>query len=137
MVGLQDVQPTAQLSRDEEFFQTQYGLLKSYSLAERVGQSLGLGNDPTFLHEMGIRGSPAPAPGGGSPAWVTGFLQGGLNVLPVRDSRLVRITFDSPDPELSARVANAFADNFINPTWSGVSRPRPTPATSSSSAWPS
>ena len=42
-----------------------------------------------------------------------GFLEGGLGVYPVRDSRLVRITFDSPDPALSARVANAFADNFI------------------------
>jgi capsular exopolysaccharide synthesis family protein len=113
VVGLQDVQPTSQLARDEEFFQTQYGLLKSYSLAERVGQSLGLGNDPTFLREMGIHGTPRPAAGGGSPQWVTGFLRGGLGVEPVRDSRLVRITFDSPNPELSARIANAFADNFI------------------------
>jgi capsular exopolysaccharide synthesis family protein len=114
VVGLQDVQPVAQLSRDEEFFQTQYGLLKSYSLAQRVSQSLGLANDPAFLREMGVHGGRRPPAGGASPPWVTGFLRGGLNVLPVRDSRLVRITFDSPDPELSARVANAFADNFIS-----------------------
>jgi len=113
VVGIQDVQPVAQLSRDEEFFQTQYGLLKSYSLAERVGQSLGLANDPGFLRMMGFHGAPRPTPGGGTPAWVAGFLRGGLDVLPVRDSRLVRISFNSPDPDLSARVANAFADNFI------------------------
>jgi capsular exopolysaccharide synthesis family protein len=111
VIGLPDTQPVAQLARDEEFFQTQYGLLKSYSLAQRVGQSLGLANDPSFLRALGVRR--ATQGGGGSPPWVTGFLRGGLNVLPVRDSRLVKITFDSPDPALSARVANSFADNFI------------------------
>ncbi len=113
IMGLQDVQPTAQLAREEEFFQTEYGLLKSWSLSQRVGQSLGLANDPNFLRMMGVHAKPQPSAGGGTPTWVTGFLSGGLNVLPVRDSRLVQITFDSPDPALSARIANAFADNFI------------------------
>ena len=45
---------------------------------------------------------------------MAGFLEGGLGVSPVRDSRLVRLTFDSPNPALSARIANAFADNFIS-----------------------
>jgi len=114
VVGLNEVQPVDRLARDQEFFQTQYGLLKSWSLAQRVAQSQNLGSDPELLKALGMRRRAARAAAApGSNDWVVGFLQSGLGVFPVRDSRLVRITFDSPDPALSARIANAFADNFI------------------------
>jgi capsular exopolysaccharide synthesis family protein len=106
-----DVAPVERLSRDQEFFQTQYGLLKSWSLAQHVVQSPGLVSDPAFMKAMGTRKPPSAAVL--ARGWGVGFLEGGLGVFPVRDSRLVRISFDSPDPNLSARVANAFADNFI------------------------
>jgi polysaccharide biosynthesis transport protein len=112
VVGMGDVEPMDKLSRDQEFFQTQYGLLKSYSLAERVGQAENLANDPSFLKAMGLPHAPR-GPRAADGSWVAGFLERGLGVYPVRDSRLVRLTFDSPEPALSARVANAFADNFI------------------------
>jgi capsular exopolysaccharide synthesis family protein len=112
VVGLNDVQPVDRLARDQEFFQTQYGLLKSWSLAQRVAQSENLGSDPALMKALGVRRRRV-RPGAGANDWVVGFLQGGLGVYPVRDSRLVRLTFDSPDPALSARIANAFADNFI------------------------
>jgi succinoglycan biosynthesis transport protein ExoP len=112
VVGLNDVQPVDRLARDQEFFQTQYGLLKSWSLAQRVAQSENLGSDPQLLKALGMR-KRRVRPGAGANDWVVGFLEGGLGVYPVRDSRLVRLSFDSPDPALSARVANAFADNFI------------------------
>jgi capsular exopolysaccharide synthesis family protein len=105
-----DVAPMERVARDQEFFQTQYGLLKSWSLAARVAQTENFASDPQFLHAMGIRRAPVRKGGG---EWVAGMLQGGLGVYPVRDSRLVRLTFDSPDPNLSARIANAFAQNFI------------------------
>jgi capsular exopolysaccharide synthesis family protein len=115
VVGIADAQPVDRLTRDEEFFQTQYGLLKSWSLSTRVAQSLGLASDPSFLKAMGVSGPAArPQAAAQRQQWATGVLQGGLGVFPVRDSRLVRITFDSPDPQLSARIANAFADNFIS-----------------------
>ncbi len=107
-----EVEPVERLSRDQEFFQTQYGLLKSWSLAQRVAQTPGLSSDPAFLKAMGVRHPPSAA--ALNDGWGVGFLEGGLGVYPVRDFRLVRITFDSPDPNLSARVANAFADNFIS-----------------------
>ena len=37
----------------------------------------------------------------------------GLSVDPVKESRLVRLSFDSPDPAFSARVVNAVAEGFI------------------------
>ena len=112
VVGLNDAQPVDRLARDQEFFQTQYGLLKSWSLADRVAQSENLATDPQFLKALGMAPR-KPRAGAGANDWVAGYLMGGLGVYPVRDSRLVRLTFDSPDRNLSARIANAFAENFI------------------------
>jgi len=113
VVGMGDVEPMEKLARDQEFFQTQYGLLKSFSLAERVAQAENLANDPGFMTALGMR-HPRRGRRAADGSWVAGYLEGGLGVYPVRDSRLVRLTFDSPDPALSARIANAFADNFIS-----------------------
>lgn len=113
VVGMGDVEPMDKLARDQEFFQTQYGLLKSYSLAERVAQAENLASDPGFMKALGMR-HPRRGRRAADGSWVAGYLEGGLGVYPVRDSRLVRLTFDSPDPALSARIANAFADNFIS-----------------------
>jgi capsular exopolysaccharide synthesis family protein len=98
----------------EEFFQTQYGILRSRSLAERVSDSLGLATSDAFLRQMGAE-PPAAGPGLATRRKnaVVAVISDNLNVSPVRGSRLVTISFDSPDPALSARIANAFAQNFI------------------------
>ncbi|HRJ65134.1 MAG TPA: Wzz/FepE/Etk N-terminal domain-containing protein, partial [Brevundimonas sp.] len=49
-----DVTPSESLIQGEEFFQTQYGLLRSRSLAERVIESLGLANSDAALKAIGI-----------------------------------------------------------------------------------
>lgn len=101
----------------EEFFQTQYGLLRSRSLAERVIDTLGLAASDAFLQQMGVE--PPAATGTAAERiaarreLVLAVVQDGLGISPVTGSRLVVINFDSPDPQLSARVANAFAENFI------------------------
>lgn len=43
-----------------------------------------------------------------------GHLAGGLSVDPVRLSQLIRINYESPDRELTARVANAVAAEYID-----------------------
>ena len=43
-----------------------------------------------------------------------GGLPGELTIAPVRNSRLVKVHFDSPEPEMAARIANAIAVAFIN-----------------------
>lgn len=112
-----EVSPNASMMQAEEFFQTQYGLIRSRSLAQRVAESEGLAADARFLEAMGMDAGPAAASGPTSLARrqdaVVGLLQANLGVQPARGSRLVDITFDSPDPEQSARIANAFAVNFI------------------------
>ena len=117
----------------DDFLQTQYELLRSRSLAERVAEDLGLpvsvvaaqSSRPSwkqrFSELVSARGreqpAPAPADAGTRSAndvrAIAGIVQGGLDIQPVRDSRLVHISFDSPTPAFAARVANAVADGFI------------------------
>lgn len=118
VVNIGGVDATDQFEQSQEFFETQYGLIKSRSLAERVAQSLGLAASDSFVREMGRnRLTLGPSGGGANPSVkqrsVVGVLQRHLGVVPVKDSRLVKITFDSPSPALSAQIANAFADNYI------------------------
>ena len=40
-------------------------------------------------------------------------VQAGVNVPPPPNSRLVRISFQSPDPEWASKIANGIADSFI------------------------
>jgi len=110
-------------SADQEFYQTQYGLLDSRALSERVAMQLRLVDDQTFFERFGVSAKdPAfqlvngryPASGRAARQRVAGeVLRANLDVAPTRLSRLVDIKFTSPDPAFSAQVANAWADNFI------------------------
>ncbi len=110
-------------SADQEFYLTQYGLLQARTLAERVANQLGLVDDPKFFEIFGQK-SDAPAftlvngryPASGRAERLRtagGILLKNLSIKPTRMSRLVDIAFTSPDAALSARIANAWADNYI------------------------
>jgi succinoglycan biosynthesis transport protein ExoP len=108
---------------DQEFYQTQYGLLKSRALSERVATQLRLVDDPKFYEMFG--GTPErpaflasngrySAAGRAERVRRAGEILGGnLAVDPTRLSRLVKIGFISPNAAFSARIANAWAENFI------------------------
>ncbi len=108
---------------DQEFYQTQYGLLQSRSLSERVAVQLRLVDDPKFYERFGVTSdAPAfqlvngryPAAGRATRQRVAGeILRNRLDVAPTRLSRLVDVRFTSPDPEFSAKIANAWSDAFI------------------------
>ncbi|WP_374512673.1 GumC family protein [Brevundimonas sp.] len=115
--NVEEVSPQESMIQGEEFFQTQYGLLRSRSLAERVVDGLGLASNDGFLEAMGVTppeaGSTAADTSRRRREAVIKVVQDNLGVVPARGSRLVTLTFDSPDPALAARIANAFAQNFI------------------------
>jgi len=117
VVTTEDVAPRENMVMGEEFFQTQYGLLRSRSLAERVVESLGLASSDQALASLGVappeRNGTAAVQAERRRAVALEAVQDGLGVTPVRGSRLVAISFDNPDPVVAARVANAFAENFI------------------------
>lgn len=109
---------------DQEFYETQYGLLKARSLAERVAASLRLQDDPRFFDAYGIKndwfqnGRVQPgAPSRDARVKIAGsVLMGGFDVNHERMSRLVTIGFTSPDPALAQRVVDAWGNNFVQST---------------------
>jgi capsular exopolysaccharide synthesis family protein len=113
VVSAEDQTPVDNYS--DEFFLTQYGLLKSRALAARVAESLGLSADATFIGTMTGRPrmSAKALTGEARRQEVLDLLREHEGVTPQRGSRLVAVTFSSPDPALSARIANALAENFI------------------------
>ncbi|MFN3523705.1 MAG: GumC family protein [Phenylobacterium sp.] len=110
----------------EEFYQTQYGLLKSRSLAERVVANLNLAYDEDFMDQAGsmTKDGDAGAAAAAAPRTAAerkaraeraaGIVMSGLTVEPVQRSRLVKVSYDSPNPQIAAKIANAVADNFIS-----------------------
>jgi len=108
------------------FYQTQYDILKSRSLAQKVAASLDLDGD-NGLFSPQARSSWAKLVqllfGGAlarddrslaqKKAIATGMIQDGLTIAPVNGSRLVRISFDSPSPIWAAQIANGMADGYI------------------------
>ena len=115
-----------------DFLTTQYELLRSRALAERVANELQI--DAATAERLrsntwwqrataALRASDDEEPSGdGSDAndelatlqSATGIVRNGLSVEPVRNSRLVRVHFDSTLPAFSARVINAVAEGFIS-----------------------
>ena len=90
---------------DNDFLALQLGLIKSRALAERVARSLNLGANKTFL------GADVPRAQANEAA--VGKLMGGLSASGTASDRIVKIDYVHPDPQIAARVANAFADQAI------------------------
>ncbi len=120
IVNVQGMEPSS-APQDAEFFQTQYGLLKSRSLAERVVKRLGLEDEKAFL---GRNARAIKAPAGAAAASpeairaaridaATDKLSDDLHIEPVRASKLVMVDYDDPDPAMAARIANAVSADFI------------------------
>ncbi|MFQ5788719.1 MAG: GumC family protein, partial [Thermodesulfobacteriota bacterium] len=126
-----------------EFYETQYKLIKSKSLAKEVVDSLGLGSHPEFaigkepkkgfLHFVnnavaGIKDTIAGiftvkkgSDQGDIEKMRLAREQGLINsfiervkVIPDRKSRLLDVSFESTDPELSAKAVNTLLDKYID-----------------------
>ncbi len=122
---------------DDDFYPTQYKILQSRSLALRTTDALekaGITEGATPAGEPARPGSifdralslvrspatqPVAAPAaraisetGSQTARIDGFL-GGLSIVPVRNSRLVDITYQSVDPAFAAQAANELAAQYM------------------------
>jgi GumC protein len=123
VVEMEDLIPS-ESPMDRDFYQTQYELLMSRSLARRVIAKAGLANHPVYREDVEAAseklGPVASTDKSAAAARrelieraLTDRVLGSLEVEPVRNSRLVKVHFESPDPDLSARVANTYAGEFI------------------------
>lgn len=123
VVQIQGVEQESSAS-DLEFYQTQYGLLRSRALAEQVAVKLKLVDDVGFF---AMFGEPIGADSIGAGRTLTmsvadrparqriagKLLLENVEIFPIRLSRLVDISVTSADPSLSMRIANAWSENFI------------------------
>lgn len=97
----------------DRFLQTQVDVLKSRALAERVMKKLRLEGNARFYEQMEVTPPAATTPSSSLRELTIGLLRGNLTVKLPRNSRIATIAFESADPALSAMVANAFAEEFI------------------------
>ena len=125
---------------NNEFYKTQYEILRSPALAERVIREEGLQNLPLFggkadkadsqkglvanlkdgLKER-VKGfvpdkpkvnAPPPDPATAGKRLAGSYLSK-LHISPVGGTSLVKVRFTTPDPALSARLANAHANSYV------------------------
>jgi succinoglycan biosynthesis transport protein ExoP len=121
---------------DQDYYQTQYKILESRSLAKRVLQTLKLSEHPEFqsgpetpfqkwksnilkpiwglltFSKKKVASEKDSSESKKETALINQFL-GKLKIEPVRNSRLVKVHFDSNSPELCAQVPNTLATNYI------------------------
>jgi polysaccharide biosynthesis transport protein len=135
--GLQNDQNTY-FEDPEPYYQTQYKILKGRDLTRRVVRKLHLETVPEFngtkrapptplslLGDLKTRligfvskpAAPAPEPPkvdetADESAMVGAFI-GRVDVVPVRGSHLVDVTFVSEDPKFAADAANALIDEYV------------------------
>lgn len=114
-----------QVGRDLEFYQTQYSLLEAESLADRVMRRLRLDTAASFWEAHGLdpdqtslfqSGGPRPLSQAQRDARrdvVVEILLANVDISPIRGSSLVDIEYTSASPTMSARIANAWAQEFI------------------------
>jgi len=107
----------------QDFYQTQYKVLQSRSVLRLAAERLDLPNRPEFASR---KGSPVarlyiwatdvflPEEAGPKDPWrrAINFMANGLTVEPVRNSKLVKLTFVDRDKKLCADAANSVADAF-------------------------
>jgi len=130
-----------------DYYQTQYEILKSRNMAERIIRHLNLTDNQDFLppkdtlskiqgfvyeNTIGVfsnifllfstRQSPDKTPsnpansqsaGSDIPEYLISSLISRLEVSPVKNSQLVKVSFVSQNPEMSMNVANAVAQTYI------------------------
>jgi polysaccharide biosynthesis transport protein len=126
VVQLNNAQQEGETIGDVQFYQTEYELLKSRSLAAQVVADLDLANQPKLL------GGDSVSPwtklrqiffGGGQSANKSDLsaredvairaVMGGLSVQPILNSALVHLNFDSPSSEGAQAIVNAVSAAFI------------------------
>ena len=106
-----------QAGQDNEFYATQYALLRTRPVAERVARELQLNRNAAFFEAHGYRGALDRPDIKNDPnaadRMAVGLLLGNVTITPLRTSRLVDVSYTSRSPDLSARIANAWTQAFI------------------------
>jgi len=107
-----------------EFYQTQYSLLESRSLAERVVRAQNLAAKDSFFETFNVDPDNSGLLTGDSKSQsaaqrnarfklAADILQEHISISPIRGSSLVEINFQSPSAVVSAQITNTWVEQFI------------------------
>jgi len=116
-----------ELAADPDYLETQAQILRSDNLAITVIRKLRLDRNPEFVDEkllksVGQQANEQPSDGSQltdlEDVALSSFGRG-LTVTPVRNSRLIEISFSSRDARLAAEVTNAAATVFADRNYRG------------------
>jgi capsular exopolysaccharide synthesis family protein len=124
------VQDLARSTQEANIVDTQVALLHSRKLAARVVRRLKLAEDPEFNPELSsasrlstwvaaITGQPAPRPGKDveSNDKVVSALLDHVQIRRRGQTYVIAISVTSTDPAKAAKIANAYANNFLSMDW--------------------
>ena len=104
----------------ERFLQTQIDVLLSRNTALTLIDRMNLAADENFFERMQVAPPQVAAQGKTIGETrrdvVASILQGNVDAELPRYSRIVDLTFESPDPEYAAEIANGYAEAFIAAT---------------------
>src|SRR5512133_304759 len=90
------------------YMATQIDIVKSDRVAERVLQLLPPAQEPIKGWQKEAAGKPAPQ------AWLAHRIQTRLDVKPARESNIINVAWTGSTPSEAARVANAFAQAYLD-----------------------
>ncbi|MBM2837571.1 MAG: putative Protein-tyrosine kinase [Deltaproteobacteria bacterium] len=107
VVNYEDVLPKSADAQD--FYRTQYGILKSRAIAKMVIEKLSLDKHQEFQPSVG-----AIAAGSVDERKLMDSFQKRLEIEPVKNSSLLKVAFSSSNPEFSSQAANAVAQAYID-----------------------
>ena len=94
--GKIDSTPYGSFASEEDYYRTQYQLLQSRSLLEKVYKNLDLGRYEQFQNPDGLK-----------------KLEKAMDIEPITRSRLVKVSVTAYDPALAAQTVNTLADTFV------------------------
>ena len=116
---------SATQNADADFFRTQFELLRSRSMAERVASIVHLGDDAAFLKPRdfswvsALRNRLWPKQNEsitidkvGTERQAAEIVVNNIQVRPLAGSRLVDLAYSDPSPDRAQRIANAYAEAF-------------------------
>jgi capsular exopolysaccharide synthesis family protein len=98
---------------------TQYELLKSHSLVSRVIREQGLGlvsgsgaANEQMHQQQAVTSNAGDNVADVKPRAVAGYLAN-LDIVPIPETRLVKVAYHAATPQLAARIANAHVETYI------------------------
>ena len=92
------------------YMATQVDIIGGERVAQRVVSMLKLDEEPALLEAW----KEATQGRGSKAVWLADALQKRLDVRPARESNVINISFKGSDPEMTAKIVNAFAQAYLD-----------------------